>query len=195
MKKLLFILLYSVLLLSGCKNVEQDVNDSVIHFYKNHQPNYRNVDRKLLSKELNLLLDKTDAREKLELKWTAKSASPTDKPQFIETDIFASHLEGEFGFAVNKISVNGVQARIIMDFTSTLVPTNDVQKWSEEVILINEDGWKFDDINFPKDGCCLDYHGTLKNALTSFINMPTKEHHPAPRLTDKAAVEANSVKK
>jgi hypothetical protein len=164
MKKLLFILFCSVLLLYGCKNVEQDVNDSVIHFYKNHESNYRDVDRKLLSKELNLLLDQTAARKQFELEWTAKSSMPTDKPLFIETNIFASHLEGEFVFLVNKISIDGAQAKVLMDFTSTLVPINDVQKWSEEVIFIKEDGWKLDNINFSKGGCCLDHNGNLKNA-------------------------------
>jgi hypothetical protein len=170
------------------------VNDSVIHFYKNHQSNYRNVDRKLLSKELNLLLDKTAAREKLELEWTAKSSMPTNKPLFIETNIFASHLEGEFGFEVNKISVDGTQAKVIMNFTSTLVPINDVQKWSEEVIFINEDGWKLDDINFPKDGCCLDHDGTLKNALTSFINITEKEAHPTFEATGKTSAPKTAKK-
>jgi hypothetical protein len=194
MNKLIFILLSCIILLSGCKNAEQEVNDSIIHFYKNHQSNYRDVDRKLLSKELNLLLENTIAREKFEFEWTAKSASPTDKPSFIENDIFASHLEGEFGFAINKINIDGARARVIMDFTSTWAPTNSVDRWSEEVILVQEDGWKLDDIIFPKDGCCLSHDGTLKKALSNFINMSEKEAHPTFETVNKAA-PAKSVKK
>jgi uncharacterized lipoprotein NlpE involved in copper resistance len=178
MKKIIFILLCLVFLLCGCKNAEQDVNDSIVYFYKNHHPDYRDVDKKLLSKDLQSLLEKTAAREDLEADWVAKSASPTDKPWFIESDIFASHLEGELSFAVNKITMNGNETRVVMDFTATLAATNDVEKWSEEVVLVYEGGWKVDDIIYPQGDRYLDGQGNLKKVLLTYVNMTSEEAHP-----------------
>lgn len=169
-------MLCTVLILCGCKNAEQDVNASTLNFYKNHQSNYRDVDRKLLSKELSSLLDKSIAREAFEADWTAKSASPTDKPFFIGADVFASHLEGEFSFAVNKITVNANKANVVMDLTSTFVATNSVEKWTEEIILIDENGWKVDDIIYPKCEGYFDGNGTLKKCLRT-ISIPPKQKH------------------
>jgi uncharacterized lipoprotein NlpE involved in copper resistance len=179
MKKLIFILLCSIFVLCGCKNTEQDVNNNIVHFYKNHQSNYRNVDRKLLSEELNVLLEKAIAREVFEADWTAKSAHLTDKPFFIEADVFASHLEGEFSYAVNKITVNGNKANVVMDLTSTFVATNSVEKWTEEVVMVNENGWKVDDIIYPKGDGYLDGNGTLKKVFSDYINSTEAEAHPS----------------
>ena len=171
-------MLCALLLLGGCKNAEHDVNVSIVHFYKNHQTNYQEVDRKLLSKELANLLDKSIAREKFEFDWTAKSEHPTDKPFFIEADVFASHQEGDFQFAVNKITVNGNKAIVVMDFTSTFAATNDVEKWSEQVQMVNESGWKVDDIIYPKGERYLDGE-TLKQVFTDYINATEAEAHPS----------------
>jgi hypothetical protein len=178
MKNIFFSLLCSILLLCGCTNAEQDVNASIVHFYKNHQTQYQDVDRKLLSKDLANLLDKSIAREKFEFDWTAKSDSPTNKPFFIEADVFASHLEGDFEFAVNKITLNGNKAVVLMDFTSTFAATNDVEKWSEQVQMVNENGWKVDDIIYPKGEGHLDGE-TLKQVFTDYINATEAEAHPS----------------
>jgi hypothetical protein len=194
-KKTIFILICSILLLYGCKNAEQDVNDSVVYFYKNHPVHYWDVDRKLLSKELNMLLDKTAIRGKLDVDRIAKSSSPSDKPMLLEYAIFASRLEGEFGFAVNKINVNGNEARVVMDFTSTWVATNDIEKWSDEVILVNEDGWKVDDVIYAKDDWnTANSLDTLKHVLLDFINTPPREDHPTSQTAGKAPA-AKQVKK
>jgi hypothetical protein len=175
MNRFIFILLSSIILFSGCKNAEQEVNDSIVHFYKNHPTHYWEVDKKLLSQELNSLLEKTAI--------------------LLEYAIFASRLEGELGFAVNKISINGNQARVVMDFTSTWVATNDVDKWSDEVILINEDGWKVDDVIYSKDDWnTANSLDTLKHVLLDFINTPPREDHPASQTAEKAST-AKSVKK
>jgi hypothetical protein len=178
LKKIIFILLWSVFLLSGCTNAEQEVNKSILNFYKNHQQDYRNVDRKFLSKDLNRLMDKANAREDFEFKWTEKSAHPTDKPFFIEADVFASHLEGELSVAVNKIKVNGNKANVVMDLTSTFVATNGIEKWTEEIIMVDENGWKVDDIIYPQGERFLDGNGTLKKVFTDYINTPEAEAHP-----------------
>jgi hypothetical protein len=195
MNRFIFILLSSIILFSGCENAEQEVNDSIVHFYKNHPTHYWEVDKKLLSQELNSLLEKTAIRGQLDVETIAKSTSPYDKPILLEYAIFASRLEGELGFAVNKISINGNQARVVMDFTSTWVATNDVDKWSDEVILINEDGWKVDDVIYSKDDWnTANSLDTLKHVLLDFINTPPREDHPASQTAEKAST-AKSVKK
>jgi hypothetical protein len=180
-RRRVWLLACSALLFSGCKSADhtEDVKASVVGFYNNHQSNYRDVDRNLLSRELKTLLEKSIAREKLEAEWTAKSTNPTDKPFSLEADVFASHLEGEFGFAVDKITVNGKQANVTMDFTSTFVSSNEVEKWSEAVIMIDEGVWKVDDIIYPAGDRFLDGSGTLKTVLADFINTTEAQAHPS----------------
>jgi hypothetical protein len=77
-----------------------------------------------------------------------------------------------------------------MDLTSRIVPSNAVYKWSDEVILVNEDGWKGDDVIYAKD----DYYSarsldTLKHVLLDFINTPPIEDHPDSQTESKASVE------
>ena len=81
----------------------------------------------------------------------AKSAFPTDKPIMIEGNFLTSKWNYSYTtYAVKEIKIDKNEARVLIDFVN-LTTTPEI-KWSDTAILVNENGWKVDDVLYaPED--------------------------------------------
>lgn len=150
MKKniLLSLIVLLGLLFSQCtNNAQHEIEKTLEAFYKTHRTDYRKADKSLLSKPLAELITKASAREDAEAEKTKNSENPTDKPLMIEGDIFTSVYEGQDSLSIGSITINGKQAVAHVNFKNT---QNNLS-WKDEVVLVNEDGWKIDNVLFKND--------------------------------------------
>jgi hypothetical protein len=149
MKKALtgsLISLLSVVLLSCSNNAKTEIENTLKTFYKTHRTDYRTADKSLLSKKLSELIDKATEREKAEAEKIKNSDNTTDKPMMIEGDIFTSVYEGQDSFTIGEVTINGDQATAKVNFKNS----QDNVSWQDEVVLINEDGWKIDNVVYKQ---------------------------------------------
>jgi hypothetical protein len=167
---------------SGCStHSKQDVFNILDTFYKNNYMgnDFRTIDRTLVTKDLSELIYKTKFREEYEVEKVKKSNNPTDKPLMIEGEVFSSFYEGYQEFKIDKILIANDRAIATIALTNTI----DGMKWSDEVLLIKEDGWKIDNILYKGEekGYTInnvDYKGqkplftNLKSRLLYIINAP-----------------------
>ncbi|MFY9309457.1 MAG: hypothetical protein WAQ28_10465 [Bacteroidia bacterium] len=162
MKKIVFVLGTCVLLFNSCNNPEQEIKKTVVSFYKDvYTPKGKNY----LSKELLVLLDSVDAMEMREAEIVKNSEYPEDKPLMIEGDIYTSLYEGQDSAKIIETKIEGKKAVVTVEFVNTHF---DNITWRDEVQLINENGWKIDDVIFKGNNSS--YKGT-KDLLLGFVKM------------------------
>ncbi len=160
----LTLLIFTGLLLTRCTdNAKPEIEKTLEAFYETHRTEYRKADQSLLSKSLAELITRAAAREDKEAEKVKNSENPTEKPMMIEGDIFTSVYEGQNAFTVKEITVNGDQATAKVDFKNT----SDNIAWQDEVVLINENGWKIDNVLFKNPDMELK---NTKEVLSSLIN-------------------------
>lgn len=166
MKKYILALpiLMSVILLSNCTNNNTtEITNTIQAFYG--KPNeYLTSGINYLSDDLNTLIKQADKKTELSAERIKKSEYPTDKPAMIEGDIFTSLYEGQNKFTILKIDEKADSAFVLITFENTYFDTT---KWNDEIVLINKNGWKIDNVNY------IEAYGdakNLKNLLRNFIN-------------------------
>ncbi len=116
------------------------------------------ADTTLLSKQLSYLVARAKEVEELDLQRVRNSEYPTDKPLLIEGEIFTSVYEGYSSFKLDEMEVENNTAKAVVTFSNEGYNLN----WSDTLMLINENGWKLDDVRYNKDG------GSLKKTLKEF---------------------------
>jgi hypothetical protein len=158
-----FSLLLITLFSCSSHNPQQDISQVIESFFKNYHNDYRTVDKQFLSKELYDLIDKAIAREKAEEEKVKNSEFPEDKPLMIEGDVFSSLYEGQDAVKIGDIKIEGNKATAEVEFTNTEFKLT----WKDVVILVQENGWKIDDVLYT--GHKVDVKGT-KDGLLSLIN-------------------------
>ena len=79
----------------------------------------------------------------------------------IEGDIFTSLYEGHNAFTIDEITIEKHQAKVLVEFSNYTYK----QKWTDEVILVNENGWKIDNVIFKA------YNPTLKNTKEILLGL------------------------
>jgi len=107
-------------------------------------------------------------REKKEAQKTAASAYPTDKPDMIEGDIFTSLYDSYTSYKVGEIKLESYKAIVLVGFTyQEKDPKYKNFQWMDEVVLVNEHGWKIDNVLYKGHTSSV---SNLKEVLSSFIN-------------------------
>ena len=81
----------------------------------------------------------------------------------IEGDVFSSLYEGQDAVKIGDIKIEGNKATAEVEFTNTEYKLT----WKDVVILVQENGWKIDDVLYT--GHKVDVKGT-KDGLLSLIN-------------------------
>jgi len=151
--------------LSSCKNnnAKKDITNTINAVYK--KPNVYDqlgADKVLLSKQLSQLVARAKEVEELDLQRVRNSEYPTDKPLLIEGEIFTSVYEGYTKFEANEVAVNDNNAKAVVEFKNDGYNLS----WKDTMLLVNENGWKLDDVRYSKDGGSL--HKTLKEFISSY---------------------------
>lgn len=108
---------------------------------------HRDVDASRLSRALADLLVRARAAEDADRARVAASAHPDEKPRLIEGDVFTSLYEGANRLAVRRVAYEGGRARATVDFENTHYGI----AWVDEVLLVDEGGWKIDDVRYGRE--------------------------------------------
>lgn len=161
----LSLLLATVALISGCSRSGSDPAEVVTDFYQGYRGDYRQADAPLLSDALSREVAAAKAHEKKSAAQMKASATPTDKPDILEGDVFCGLYEGYTGFEIAGVRTEPDKSIVSVGFTNSAYHTN----WVDEVVLVNQGGWKVDDVLYgvrqtPGFG--------LREVLRNFTNPP-----------------------
>ena len=143
----IFFLFSLLLLLFSCNSEEQskkEISTTISELYQKDWSIYDSIHRNLISTDLMNKIESVRKITKKDEDRIAKSASPTDKPILLEGSIFSSLYEGYTKFSIQQISIKNDQAETVIDFENNTVKP--VEKWSDTIILKNDDGWKVDQV-------------------------------------------------
>lgn len=116
--------------------------EAVNTFFKTYDGNFRSADRTLLSADLSVDIDAAVNGERESAAAVAASEFPTDKPSILEGEIFSGLYEGFTGFSVAPAKIEGDRAAVPVTFTNAHYNVG----WNDEVLLVDENGWKIDDV-------------------------------------------------
>jgi len=139
-----FIFLIVMLCLFGCKQDKTAIEKVVNSFYNHQITDYKMADKNLLSSELIELIKQAEKIELSSKERIKHSEFPTDKPVMIEGDIFTSVYEGQTGFEILEIKIKDNKATVLIELKNNLkkIP------WQDEMQLIDQNGWKIDNVIF-----------------------------------------------
>lgn len=152
-----------IFLFTNCSTTShEEIKRSVNTFFKAQQ-DFRTIDKNLMTQELSVLIDKAVAREELEVEKIKKSEFPTDKPLCIEGDVFTSLYEGADSLNIIDIKTEENKATVLVEFTNKQYK----HSWKDEVHLVNDMGWKIDNIVFKGEDV---NSKSTKDLLQAFID-------------------------
>jgi hypothetical protein len=134
-----------LLLVAACRptaSAPDGPADTVNVFFSNYDGNFRSADRSLLSADLAADIGAAVNGERESAAAVAASEFPTDKPSILEGEIFSGLYEGFTGFSAAPARIEGDRATVPVTFTNAHYNVG----WSDEVLLVDENGWKIDDV-------------------------------------------------
>ena len=115
-------------------------------FFSSYRGDFRQADRRLLSGALASALQSASEGEKESAARVKASEFPNDKPLILEGEIFAGLYEGFTGYEVSGESLSDGQAVVQVRFRND----NYNVSWMDDVVLVDEDGWKIDDVRYTQ---------------------------------------------
>jgi hypothetical protein len=123
------------------------VRNTISEFYNNYNGNFRKADTAYLSHNLKMAINKAIATETASALEVKASSYPSDKPKILEGEIFTGLYEGFTAFSVKEIiMLNDTLASSEIQFANNYYN----EKWTDSIVLINENGWKIDNVYFTK---------------------------------------------
>ncbi len=170
MKKLLLAMV-AIFIFVSCGNSTTDKNEiteKINTVYENQASIYdRTIDSSLFSEDLMRLMNRMVTVTQLDEERIKNSEYPTEKPVVLEGSVFSSLYDGYTSFEINKVKIDGDKAEAIVDFKFES-PNN--ESWSDTVELINENGWKIDNVIFSdKYGSYTDLKQKLTVVAEEFV--------------------------
>ena len=124
--------------------VPPSASAAVTQFFQGYRGDYRQADQTFLSQALAAALQSAVEGEKESAARIKASEFPTDKPLLLEGEIFTGLYEGFTGFEVGPEGVKDGQTVVEVRFRNE--PYN--VTWTDEVVLVDEGGWKIDDVRY-----------------------------------------------
>lgn len=137
----------SLLALAACQTGPNGITSpkaAVRGFYGDYAGDFRKADLARLSPSLSAEVEKAKANEVESAARTKAGPSPTDKPNILEGEIFAGLYEGYTSYKMGPARVIGDRASVAVTFTNKGYKT----RWTDDVKLVNDDGWKIDNVLF-----------------------------------------------
>lgn len=155
-----------VLLVAACQrpaNAPQAPNASAVvsEFLSGYRGNFRAANEQALSSGLNKVLRSIVEGEKTSAARMKASEFPTDKPLILEGEIFSGLYEGFTAYELIGERVADGRAFVQVHFRNE--PYN--VDWTDEFVLVDERGWKIDDVRY---GHKLAGKDTLRELLEDF---------------------------
>lgn len=115
-------------------------------FLTSYRGNFREADQARLSRSLAAALQSVVEGEKESTARVKASEFPNDKPVILEGEVFCGLYEGFTGHEIAGESVAGDEAVVRVRFRNE--PYN--VTWTDEILLVDEDGWKIDDVRYAQ---------------------------------------------
>lgn len=141
--------LYVLTLFVACKdeNSDAEIINLVAKVYKAQTP-YRDYEHKqnIFSQDLNHLILEAKQSESKSVQSIPASEIGTIKPYLLEGAVFTSLYEGHTAHSVKNIEVKEGTALVIIEFVNDLFGSTEV--WTDEIVLLNENGWKLDNVRY-----------------------------------------------
>jgi len=150
-----------LLALSGCAPQPTSAVEDAVHAFYAARPTHRDVARGLLSQGLAVQLAAAIAAEDHDRARVKASAFPDEKPMLIEGDIFTSLYEGQTRARVEQVELNDGRALARVAFENTAYDI----AWTDRVALVDENGWKIDNVIYGRKGAA---QPDLRAALAAF---------------------------
>lgn len=145
-------------------------------FFSSYRGNFRDTDSSRFSQALAAALQSAAEGEKESAARVKASEFPNDKPLLIEGEIFCGLYEGFTGYEIAGEKVSGDQTLVQVRFRNEPYHVT----WTDEVVLVNEDGWKIDDIRYAQKKAGLlglreilqEFEGALSAEAASLAKKP-----------------------
>lgn len=149
----------------GCESDQKkqfEITKIIDAVYKN-QKNFYDIplDTTLFSSSIIKEMKNIRHITELDVKRVQNSDFPTDKPFQFEGSVFTSLSDGYSKYTITTITINNNIAYVTIDFEYNSTPK---VKWTDNVVLINNNGWKIDNILFSKIAGCKDLKERLHYA-------------------------------
>jgi hypothetical protein len=127
----------------------------------------------LLSEALASAVQSAVDGEKESVVRVKASEFPNDKPLILEGEIFAGLYEGFTGHEIAGESISDGQAVVQVRFRNDHYNVS----WTDEVVLVDEDGWKLDNVRYTQKlagllslrDVLLEFEGSLASEAASAV--------------------------
>ncbi|MDR1062764.1 MAG: hypothetical protein LBL48_02325 [Azoarcus sp.] len=147
------------------------VKNAVSAFYRAAQGgrNFRKMDTRLVSEELNALFQLAKAVEKRSAREISASDHPADKPLLLEGAVLTPYYEG-----YNKVLVIENIRKMGSAYRADVKLTYDLEQpqfvWTDTTVVVREDGrWRVDDVLFQQNETGAG--GSVKGTLRDFAGV------------------------
>ncbi|GMQ34096.1 hypothetical protein [Algoriphagus taiwanensis] len=125
---------------------EEEIKKQIEEFYLLPQDIYSETpNSNILSSELVRRIEIAKEVTEKDRKRIQESDHPTDKPLLLEGCVFASLYDGFHTFHIKEIAIENDTAKAVINLEYASDPS---EKWSDLLILVNEGGWKVDNVIF-----------------------------------------------
>jgi hypothetical protein len=113
-------------------------------FLAGYRGNFREADPSKLSGNLSEALQSVRRGEKESAERVKASEFPSDKPLILEGEIFSGLYEGFTGYEIGDERLADGRAAVEVRFRNEPYDVT----WTDEVTLVDENGWKIDDVRY-----------------------------------------------
>lgn len=158
-----------LLVFTECRNTERDRASAVVTRFYASPGSFRDTDTSLLSARLRRLVASALDYERRDAERIKASAYPTDKPMLMEGAVFTSLYEGHEAYLVEQVDLKGNRAVVKISFSNLSYN----KRWLDEVHLVQEHGWKIDDVVFGEQKAGFSSTSQLLNDFLVSDSLPT----------------------
>lgn len=160
----------SLLTLSACQHAPEGITSpkaAVRSFYNTYEGDFRSAELARLSPGLAAEVRRAKDNEVESAARTKAGPNPTDKPNILEGEIFAGLYEGYTSYKMGPARVIGDRASVAVTFKNKGYKT----RWTDDVKLVNDNGWKIDNVLFTGGWTGLT---STRDALRQFNAIPVE---------------------
>lgn len=162
----LITLFLSLTIIASCtQHNTQPVREAAEAFYKKYPAEFRKAGDSAYTSSLAALIQQVREKEISSAAAVKASAFPTDKPALLEGDLFSGLNEGFNQYALGEVMYGKDTSRVVVTLTQSFYK----KQWNDTLVMVNENGWKVDNVLFGPDKPSV---RTLREEIGRFLATP-----------------------